>query len=79
MCLLQVCKIPNFNYMHVGQEIHIGAKDNHPNLPFFTDIPDHDVSKYVNNIASDKVASSLAQDETAHVVDAANSFSTAED
>lgn len=34
------------DYAHVGQEIHLGAKDPPPDIPILLDVKDHAVSGY---------------------------------
>ena len=72
--VLQVTKVPNFRYKHVGTEVHVGPVDNHPELPFFTDIPDHAATKYITNIANDQPVSAVHDDETGLLVQLANRF-----
>lgn len=39
--------LPPINYQHVGIEIHMGAIDEHPDLPLLIDIGDHDIKNYI--------------------------------
>ena len=38
------------DYSHVGPETHLGEADPCPNIPILVDVPDHEISKYVQGI-----------------------------
>lgn len=71
---LQVTKVPMWEYADVGQEVHIGHVDDHPGIPLFTDIPDHDISKYIVNIVATTPQSQVHEFESAHAVELVKEF-----
>lgn len=44
--------VPPLDYVHVGQEIHLGAADPIPQVPIMTDIADHYVSNYLKTMST---------------------------
>ena len=47
--------IPPIDYTHVGQEIHLGAPDPLPSIPIMTDVQDHYISNYAENMNNPSV------------------------
>lgn len=45
---------PPLNYVHAGNEVHLGKKDNYPDVPVLIDVGDHDIAKYVAALENPK-------------------------
>lgn len=43
---------PPLDYVHVGQEVHLGAVDRYPDVPILLDVGDHDIKKYIAALQS---------------------------
>lgn len=46
-----VAIVPPICYVHVGTEMHLGPKDDYPDIPVILDVADHDIATYVRNLA----------------------------
>lgn len=46
-----VAIVPPISYVHVGTEMHLGPKDDYPDIPVILDVADHDIATYVAHLA----------------------------
>lgn len=56
--------VPPLNYVHVGQEYHLGDPDPLPDIPILLDVADHYIQNYIKNLTQPQKAQPTATLET---------------